>query len=189
MRYLPPLGCFYKGSQSPWSVLVYGEGLRGRETGFLPHQQRKTGAEPLNLKRHGWFCCSLAALQDPPQTLAKTGSRRARLILSPLSVCWTDGQTYRLLRLLPRKARLIYKLWHYRAGGLNFPWRISGSLIPLTLAKLLLLHDVGGSDTSADCYSCRVLPNPERRRGGKKNKDKVKDTSLIPPSHINPASK
>lgn len=98
VRYLPPSCCFYKGSQSPWSVLVYRAGLRGRETGFVPHQQRQTGAEPLNLKRHAhWFCCSLAALQDPPQTLARTGSRRARLTLSPVCLLfgterWADIQ-------------------------------------------------------------------------------------------------
>lgn len=116
-RYLPPSRCFYKCSQSP---LISpgskgggeGEGDRVHPFTFCSHQQRQTGAEPLNPKRHphnGWFCCSLVALQDPPQTLARTGSRRARLILSP-PVCLlfgTDGQTYRNLRLLPRKARWI----------------------------------------------------------------------------------
>lgn len=138
---------FTKVVSPPWSVLVHWEGLRERDSSltFCSHQQRQTGAEPLNLKRHthnAWFCCSLAALQDPPQTLARTGSRRARLTLSPLSVCFlgqTDGQTYRNLRLLPRKARWIYKLWQYWAGGILFSQEAKrGALIPLKLTKLLL---------------------------------------------------
>lgn len=115
----------------PWSVLVHSEGLRGRETGLIPHLLHTPATSDgsrtiLPHDRHahthnGWFCCSLVALQDPPQTLARTGSRRARLILSPLSVCFlgrTDGQTYRHLRLLPRKARWIFKVWQYWAEGI-----------------------------------------------------------------------
>lgn len=150
---------FTKVVSPPWSVLVHKEGLRERETGFLPHllltpatsDGSRTVKAPethpptqihTHIHKHthnGWFCCSLAALQGPPQTLARTGSRRARLTLSLLSVCFlgrTDGQTYRNLRLLPRKARWIYKLWQYWAGGIFFS-RIRGAVIPLKLAKLL----------------------------------------------------
>lgn len=120
MTYLPPSCCFNIGSQSPRSVLVYREGLRGEGDRIHPVQQRQTGAESLTSRdRHTTDgSVALAALQSPPQTLARTGSRRARLTLSPLSVCSlgrTDGQTYRHLRLLPRKARWIYK--QYWAGG------------------------------------------------------------------------
>lgn len=111
MRYLPPSGCLTK-VVIPRSVLVYMEGLRGRETGFLPQQQRQTGAEPLNLKRHSWFCCAHAALQDPSSDPCQDRIQ-ASPSNSPLSVCFyehTNGQTNRLLRLLPRKARWIYKL-------------------------------------------------------------------------------
>lgn len=114
---------FTKVVSSPGSVLVQREGLRERETGFLPHllltpatsdgsrtvkpQRRTPNAHP-----NGWFCCSLVALPDPPHTLARTGSRRARLTrLSPVCLLfWTDGQTNRTLRMVPRKARWICKL-------------------------------------------------------------------------------
>lgn len=107
-------------SVPPRSVLVYREGLRGRETGFIPHQQHQPRAEPLNLKRHGWFCCSLAALQDPPQTLAKTGSRRARLTVSP-PVCllfgkdrWADIQAP---QAAPKEGSLDLQTLTLQGGG------------------------------------------------------------------------
>lgn len=53
-----------------------------------------------------------------------------------------------------------------QVGGFNY----EGALVPLKLAELSIFGDVGGSDNIADCYSCRVLPNPERRRGEKRTR-------------------
>lgn len=88
---------------------------------------------------NGWFCCSLAALQDPPKTLARTGSRRARLTVSRLSAFFgvggrTDGQTYRNLRLIPKEGSLdlLTKL------GRGDEFRIRGLLVPPKRIKPLL---------------------------------------------------
>jgi len=86
---------FTKVVSSPWSVLVYSEGLRGRETGFIPHllhtPARSDGSRPGKHTQRLVMLLSLAAWQDPPQTLARTGSRRAPLTVSLLSVCLLGG--------------------------------------------------------------------------------------------------
>lgn len=173
---------FTKVVSPPWSVLVQREGLRrGRQDSsltFCSHQQRQTGAEPLNPPHNGWFCCSLAALQDPPQTLARTGSRRAHLTLSPLSVCFlgrTDGQTYRNLRLLPRKARWIYKLTILGRGDLILAMknRRGFFFIPLNLAKLLLLMWLRGAVTAAQTVTAAMCCQTLRGEEGKRKKDIV----------------
>lgn len=92
---------FTKVVSPPWSVLVYREGLRGRETGFIPHQQHQTGAEPLNLKRHArkqlvllLSRCIAGPSSDPGQDWIQTSPSNS---LSPVCLLfgterWADIQ-------------------------------------------------------------------------------------------------
>lgn len=162
MRYLPLSCCFYKGSQSPLiSPGSQGGLLRERETGFIPRlllppatSDGSRTVKPRETRaRYGWFWCSLVALQDPPQTLARTGSRRARLSLSPLSVCFClfffcfflDGPMGRHTGTSGcSQGRLVGLTNSHNTGqGGSFFCRkgTKGALIPLRSTKLLLKRD------------------------------------------------
>lgn len=66
-----------------------------------------------------WFCRSLAALQGPPQTLARTGSRRARITLLPVCLLygterWADIQAP---QAAPKEGSLDLQTVLGRGGG------------------------------------------------------------------------
>lgn len=94
--------------QSWFTGRGWGGGRQGSSLTFCTHQQRQTGAEPLNTHTSGSVALSLNCRSllrpwpglDPDEPV----------YLSVPSVCFlgrTDRQTYRNLRLLPRKARWI----------------------------------------------------------------------------------
>lgn len=77
---------------TPWSVLVYSEGLRGRETGFIPHLLHTPATEPLNshtLNRLVLLLsrCVAGPSSDPGQDWIQTSPSN---FLSHLSAFW-DG--------------------------------------------------------------------------------------------------
>lgn len=196
VRYLPPSCCFYIGSQSPpdqsWFIeRGWGGGRQASSLAFCARQQRQTGAEPFKHTTHtykthnGWFCRSLAALRGPSshpgQDWIQTSPSNSLPCLSAF-LEQTDGQTYRRLRLLPRKARWIYKVWQYWAGGILFRQEEHEGLYPpsKTSQASTLMWLRGAVTAEADC---QVLPNPERRRGEKRTRIRSWHFTYPPFSH------
>lgn len=94
----------------------------------------------------------------------------------------TNGQTNRLLRLLPRKARWIYKLTI--VGRWEF-FNYEGALVPLKLAELLFLGRRGQwQHRRLLQLPCVAKPWEEKR--GKKNKDTVKGILVRKTLHLSP---
>lgn len=94
----------------------------------------------------------------------------------------TNGQTNRLLRLLPRKARWIYKL---TIVGRWEVFNYEGALVPLKLAELLFLGRRGQwQHRRLLQLPCVAKPWEEKR--GKKNKDTVKGFLVRKTLHLSP---
>lgn len=132
---LTPLWLFLQKSPEQSWITGWGWG-GGRQDSFLTswaHQQHQTGAEPFSItptyhRAHShmhahtlalWFCRSLAALQGPPQTLARTGSRRARITLLPVCLLygterWADIQAP---QAAPKEGSLDLQTVLGRGGG------------------------------------------------------------------------